>query len=154
MENRTYKFYKGAPVINWILYYPVEKWLSRYTDVLITINKEDFERAKTFKAGKVCYVPGVGIDLKKFNAGYVNKEQKRKEIGVSAFRDCTGLNRVVMPKHLKVLSAGLFAFCHLNCDAEVVLPHEQEQTCMPDCFYKSLLALGNVCKPMKRWRLH
>lgn len=61
-----FHFYKGAPAINWILYYPVEKWLSRYTDVLITINKEDFERAKTFKAGKVCYVPGVGIDLKKF----------------------------------------------------------------------------------------
>ena len=79
-----FHFYKGAPAINWILYYPVEKWLSRYTDVLITINKEDYERAKTFKAGKMCYVPGVGIDLKKFNAGYVNKEQKRKEIGVSA----------------------------------------------------------------------
>lgn len=79
-----FHFYKGAPAINWILYYPVEKWLSRYTDVLITINKEDYERAKMFKAGKVCYVPGVGIDLKKFNAGYVNKEQKRKEIGVSA----------------------------------------------------------------------
>lgn len=77
-----FHFYKGAPAINWILYYPVEKWLSRYTDVLITINKEDFERAKTFRAGKVCYVPGVGIDLKKFNVGYVNKEQKRKEIGV------------------------------------------------------------------------
>lgn len=79
-----FHFYKGAPAINWILYYPVEKWLSRYTDVLITINKEDYERAKTFKAGKVCYVPGVGIDLKKFNVGYVNKEQKRKEIGVSS----------------------------------------------------------------------
>ena len=61
-----FHFYKGAPAINWLLYYPVEKWLSRYTDVLITINKEDYERAKTFKAGRVCYVPGVGIDLKKF----------------------------------------------------------------------------------------
>lgn len=77
-----FHFYKGAPAINWFLYYPVEKWLSRYTDVLITINKEDYERAKTFKAGRVCYVPGVGIDLKKFNAGYVDKEQKRNEIGV------------------------------------------------------------------------
>ena len=78
-----FHFYKGAPVINWLLYYPVEKWLSHYTDVLITINKEDYERAKTFKAGKVCYVPGVGIDLKKFNVGYVDKGQKRKEIGVT-----------------------------------------------------------------------
>lgn len=79
-----FHFYKGAPIINWLLYYPVEKWLSHYTDVLITINKEDYERAKTFKAGKVCYVPGVGIDLKKFNVGYVDKEQKRKELGVVA----------------------------------------------------------------------
>lgn len=79
-----FHFYKGAPAINWLLYYPVEKRLSRYTDVLITINKEDYERAKTFKAGKVCYVPGVGVDLKKFNVGYVDKEQKRKEIGVGA----------------------------------------------------------------------
>lgn len=79
-----FHFYKGAPAINWLVYYPVEKWLSYYTDVLITINKEDYERAKTFKAGKVYYVPGVGIDLKKFNVGYVDKEQKRKEIGVAA----------------------------------------------------------------------
>lgn len=78
-----FHFYKGAPAINWILYYPVEKLLSRYTDVLITINKEDYGRAKTFKAGKVCYVPGIGIDLKKFNVGYVDKKQKRKEIGVT-----------------------------------------------------------------------
>jgi len=79
-----FHFYNGAPAINWLLYYPVEKWLSRYTDVLITINKEDYERAKSFKAGKVCYVPGVGIDLKKFNVGYVDKNKKRKEIGVHA----------------------------------------------------------------------
>ena len=78
-----FHFYKGAPAVNWLVYYPVEWWLARYTDVLITINKEDYERAKTFKSGKVCYVPGVGIDLKKYNVGYVDKEQKRKEIGVA-----------------------------------------------------------------------
>lgn len=79
-----FHFYKGAPAINWLLYYPAEKWLSRYTDVLITINKEDYERAKNFKSGRVCYVPGVGIDLKKFHVGYVDKAEKRKEIGVGA----------------------------------------------------------------------
>ena len=77
-----FHFYKGAPAINWLLYYPVEKWLSRYTDVLITINKEDYERAKTFSAGKVYYVPGVGIDLKKFHVGSVDRVEKRQEIGV------------------------------------------------------------------------
>ena len=78
-----FHFYKGAPAINWLLYYPVEKWLSLYTDVLITINNEDYERSKTFNAGKVCYVPGVGIDLNKFNVGHIDKAKKRREIGVS-----------------------------------------------------------------------
>ena len=78
-----FHFYKGAPAVNWLVYYPIERWMAHYTDVLITINKEDYERAKAFKAGKVCYVPGVGIDLKKFNVGYAEKEQKRKEIGVA-----------------------------------------------------------------------
>ena len=41
-----FHFYKGAPAINWIIYYPIEKWLARYTDCLITINQEDYERAK------------------------------------------------------------------------------------------------------------
>ena len=79
-----FHFYKGAPLINWLVYYPVEKWLSRYTDVLITINQEDYERTKKFKAGKVYYVPGVGIDLKKYNVGKIDKVKKREEIGVKS----------------------------------------------------------------------
>lgn len=41
-----FHFYKGAPLLNWLLYYPMEKWLSRCTDVIVTINEEDYERAK------------------------------------------------------------------------------------------------------------
>lgn len=32
--------------MNWLVYYPVEKMLSRWTDVLITINHEDYKLAK------------------------------------------------------------------------------------------------------------
>mgnify|MGYP004559805407 CR=1 FL=1 len=65
-----FHFYKGAPLKNWLFFYPVEWFLAKYTDTLITINHEDFERAqKNF--GKRCkdiqYVPGVGIDTKKFD---------------------------------------------------------------------------------------
>lgn len=78
-----FHFYKGAPILNWIIYYPVEKWLARYTDVLITINKEDYDRAKRkFKAKKVEYIPGVGIDLKKFNTVKVDRNLKRSELGL------------------------------------------------------------------------
>ena len=41
-----FHFYKGAPRVNWLLYYPMEKFLAQWTDVIITINEEDYERAK------------------------------------------------------------------------------------------------------------
>lgn len=63
-----FHFYKGAPFLNWVLYYTVEKWLSKHTDCLITINKEDFLRVKDrFKTELIELVNGVGIDLKKFS---------------------------------------------------------------------------------------
>lgn len=79
-----FHFLKGAPVKNWLIYYPIEKWLSRYTDVLITINKEDYHRAKkSFKAGAVEYIPGVGVDINKFANVTVDKIAKRKELNLS-----------------------------------------------------------------------
>lgn len=77
-----FHFYKGAPIVNWLLYYSIERWLARYTDVLVTINKEDYIRAKKFKAKRIEYVPGVGIDTKKYSAFVVNKIKKRSDIGV------------------------------------------------------------------------
>ena len=78
-----FHFFKGAPIRNWFIYYPIEKWLSRYTDTIITINKEDYERAKSkFKAKRVEYVPGVGIDLKKFNTVKVDRDLKRSQLGL------------------------------------------------------------------------
>jgi len=78
-----FHFYTGARLKNWLIYYPVEKFLSRYTDVLITINKEDHERAqKKFKAKEIVYVPGVGIDLKKFSSAYIDRNEKRRESGI------------------------------------------------------------------------
>lgn len=51
-----FHFYKGAPLKNWLLYYPVEKICAHFTDVLITINQEDYELAqKKMKAKKVVY---------------------------------------------------------------------------------------------------
>lgn len=78
-----FHFYKGAPLKNWMIFYPIEKLCSHYTDVLITINKEDFELAKRkMKAKKIEYVPGVGIDVAKFAGAVVDRKQKRAEIGV------------------------------------------------------------------------
>ena len=78
-----FHFYKGAPLKNWLMYYPVEKFCSRFTDTLITINREDYSLAKKkMKAKRIEYVPGVGIDLSRFDNVQVDRTAKRKEIGV------------------------------------------------------------------------
>lgn len=80
-----FHFYKGAPKLNWLLFYPVEKHLSKYTDDLITINNEDYELAlKKFKAKRTYYVPGVGVDPKKFDfeLSQEEKHELRKSLGI------------------------------------------------------------------------
>ena len=78
-----FHFYKGAPIKNWLLYYPVERICSHLTDILITINKEDFALAqKKMKAKCVEYVPGVGVDLEKFSKLTFDKAAKRRELGI------------------------------------------------------------------------
>lgn len=78
-----FHFYKGAPIINWILYYPVEKIASCITDVLITINKEDYLFAKKkMKAKEVKYIAGIGVDICKFENTVVDAKAKKAEISV------------------------------------------------------------------------
>lgn len=85
-QAHGFHFYKGAPLLNWLLYYPVEKWLARYTDALITINQEDYALAKRKmklrNGGKVYYVPGVGVDIHKFTQATIDKAAKRRELGI------------------------------------------------------------------------
>lgn len=78
-----FHFFKGAPLKNWLIYYPVEWLCSRWTDLLITITKDDYKLAqKRFHARKTAYVPGVGIDVAKFADVEIDKAAKRREIGV------------------------------------------------------------------------
>lgn len=78
-----FHFYKGAPKLSWLLFYPIEKFCSRFTDKLITINREDYELAKRkFKAKETHYVSGVGIDLSRFEDVCVDRNAKRREIGI------------------------------------------------------------------------
>ena len=73
-----FHFYKGAPLLNWLLFYPIEKYLSKYTDDLITINKEDYELAKRkFHARNTYYIPGVGVDPNKFNINLTSEEKHK-----------------------------------------------------------------------------
>lgn len=64
-----FHFFKGAPLKNWLFYYPVEKLLAKLSDVIITINHEDYSRAEKFhykKNGHAEMIPGVGVDIQLF----------------------------------------------------------------------------------------
>lgn len=71
-----FHFYRGASLRSWFIYYPVEKYLSRYTDVQITINSEDFERAKGFHSRHVEFIHGVGVDNKVDDVDYIEKRRQ------------------------------------------------------------------------------
>lgn len=85
-QAHGFHFYKGAPKKNWLVYYPVEKWLAKFTDALITINKEDFELAKNKfclrNNGRVYFVPGVGIDTEQYITDENIRNEKRNELGL------------------------------------------------------------------------
>ena len=94
-KNRTkviytahgFHFYKGAHLKNWLLFYPVEKLCSFWTDVLITINTEDYELAKrVFHVNNIAYIRGVGIDILKFKDTIIVRREKRQAINVPV--DC------------------------------------------------------------------
>lgn len=77
-----FHFYKGAPIINWLIYYPIEKYMSKFTSHLITINEEDFHKSQRLKADNVYYVPGIGIDTNQFEDSIQSRLSKRKELGI------------------------------------------------------------------------
>lgn len=77
-----FHFHDKAPKKNWMIYYPVEKYMSRYCDYIVTINKEDYNRAKTFHAENVRYIPGVGVDIEKIQRVSVDKKEYKKSIGI------------------------------------------------------------------------
>ncbi|GKS10524.1 glycosyl transferase family 1 [Paenibacillus chitinolyticus] len=80
-----FHFHGGAPLLNWLLYYPAERIMARYTDYLITINKEDYLRAKRFKVRKeIIYLPGIGVDTSAFDSKISQEDSQslRKSLGM------------------------------------------------------------------------
>lgn len=80
-----FHFFKGASKLNWIIFYPIEKFLSKFTDTLITINKEDYDLAKSKFHCDIKYIPGVGISKEKFDIDMTEEEKGtlRQEIGIT-----------------------------------------------------------------------
>lgn len=73
-----FHFYKGAPILNWLIYYPIEKIMAHYTDCLITIVNEDYKFAKKhLKAKEIKHIDGIGMNTERFSKK-ITEEQKSK----------------------------------------------------------------------------
>lgn len=85
--SHGFQFFHGGPLKNWFLFYPVERYLARYTDAIITINRDDYAQAKSFSTKHVYYIPGVGtniLKMKKYKEekGEVVRLKKRRLLGI------------------------------------------------------------------------
>ena len=81
-----FHFHNAAPKKNWMMFYPMERLMSWFCDYIVTINKEDFNRAKTFHAPNVRYIPGVGVNINRIHDCKIDKKAYKREIGVP--EDC------------------------------------------------------------------
>jgi len=80
-----FHFFKGAPKVNWLLYYPMEKMAARWTDTLFVINSEDYEQGKKlgFQAGKDLFLlPGVGIDIPYYRNSWSKVNDVRQSLNI------------------------------------------------------------------------
>jgi len=79
-----FHFFKGAPLKNWLLYYPMEKYLASFSDVIITINEEDYNLLfeKNFNTPSKFTIKGIGVDAGRFSpVSPFRKSELRKQLG-------------------------------------------------------------------------
>lgn len=76
-----FHFYKGAPIPNWMLFYPIERFMASKTDVLCTINREDFARGQKMGFPRVEYIHGVGINTNRLQPSE-KQHSIREELGL------------------------------------------------------------------------
>ncbi len=77
-----FNFYKGSSKLSWLLFYNIECLMSKKTDVIISINKEDYALAsKKMKAKNSVFIPGVGVQTDKYDKS-IDREAFRNTLGI------------------------------------------------------------------------
>ncbi len=117
-----FHFYKGSPWVNWLIYYPIEWFLARWTDKIITINQEDHRLSqKKFGKKKSFLINGVGLPMEEYESLEIDKQAKRRALGVEekelVFLSVGELNR--NKNHLAMIQTfsqlGEFDFHYFIC---------------------------------------
>ncbi len=78
-----FHFFKGAPLLNWLMWAPTEIIMSRFNDVLVTINWEDYNWAKKHTYAPVIkHIDGIGVDFSN-REGVISREAKRAQLNIA-----------------------------------------------------------------------
>lgn len=77
-----FHFFEGAPKANWLIYYPIEKIMSKLTDTIITINDEDYNKALSFNIKETYKINGVGLDLDLYKDNKEDGKEIRKKLNI------------------------------------------------------------------------
>ena len=81
--SHGFHFYKGAPLKNWLVFYPIEKLFAHFTDTIVTVNRDDYETArKKLPCGDIRYIHGIGFDTERFKGADTDRTAKREALGI------------------------------------------------------------------------
>ena len=117
-----FHFFKGAPLLNWAVYYTMEKLAARWTDILITMNREDYSYAGKMKLrhnGETFLVHGVGLDVCAILDARRDAAKKREELGIA--KDAYVLLSVGELIKRKNFEVSIRAFAKMNIPHSVYL---------------------------------
>lgn len=76
-------FHKGSTKKTWMVFYTVEKFMSAFSDAIITINNEDYANAKRMFCHHVYKVNGMGLDYQRYQNVQIDRTQYRMSLGIS-----------------------------------------------------------------------
>ncbi len=79
-----FHFFKKASKLNWLIFYPIERFLVKYTDRIFVINEEDFEFAKSHFNVQITKFPSTGIDFDRFDIPFTDNDSEdyRKQLDI------------------------------------------------------------------------
>ena len=117
-----FHFYKGAPIKNWLIYYPIEKWFSRYTDVLVTITEEDFNLAKNKFNCQVFHLHGTGANSSKYYPIPSEEISRQKEdLGLENDRIILNVGELLPNKNQKAAILAMKKIVEVLPDAHLLI---------------------------------
>lgn len=89
-----FHFYKGAPKLNWLIYYPIERFAAHFCDKLITINNEDYKLASKKFHCDVARIHGIGVSAECYHT--ISRDEKIQRLSAEGMSGdefivlCTG----------------------------------------------------------------